>query len=149
MFFSEAITFNSFVGRGARNICESEQMKRRAQYAQDRFNDAYQRHFVADCNLKSLIGRLNRCSREYFNSLFSGVENMSTTGAPLVRFNLKPEFVQFAPGFVGKYGGRDTTEVFQSYRDSLQGCFPSIVVPEAEMRYDSCRMVLGAEFRTG
>ena len=122
-------------------------MKRRAQYAQERFNDAYQRHFVTDCHLKSLIGRLNRCSREYFTSLFSGVENMSFTGTPMVKFNLKPEFLQFAPGFIGKYGGRDTTEVFQSFRDSIQGCYPSIVIPEAEIKYDSCRMVLGAEFR--
>ena len=146
-YFLEAITFNSFVGRGVRNICESEQMKRRAQYARDRFDEAYQRHFASDCQMKSLLARLNRCSREYFNSIFGGVENMSFTGAPIVKFDIKPELIQFAPGFVGKYGGRDNSEVFQSFRDSFQGRFPSIVIPEADLKYDTCRMVLGAEFR--
>ena len=74
---------------------------------------------------------------------------MSMSGAPMVKFTLKPDLVQFAPGFNGKYGGRDNSELFQSYRDTYQGRYPSIVIPEADLSYDSCRMVLGAEFRIG
>ena len=146
-FISESITFNSFIGRCVRNICESEQMKRRSAYAQDRFNEAFQRHFSSDCQMKSLLARLNRCSREYFNSLFGGIENVTINGSPLVKFNLKPNDIHFASGFTGKYGGRDNADSFQSFRDSFQSRFSSIVIPEPEIKYDACRMVLGSEFR--
>ena len=124
-------------------------MKRRSKYAQERFGEAFQRHFSADCQMKSLLARLNRCSREYFSSVFGGIEEMNILGSPMVKFCLKPDLVQFTPSFIGKYGGKDNSESFQCFRDSFQGCYPSIVIPEVETRYETCRMVLGAEFRDG
>ena len=124
-------------------------MKRRSKYAQERFNEAFYRHFAGDCQMKSLLARLNRCSREYFSTVFGGIEHLTLSGAPLVSFNLKPNDIHFAAGFSGKYGGRDNLDSFQSFRDSYQGRYSSIVIPEADIRYDSCRMVLGAEFRNG
>ena len=147
VFYLESIAYNSFVARGVRNVCEAELMRKRSEHAQERFGEAFQRHFSTDCQMKSLISRLNRCSRDYFTALFKDVENMTTIGHPEVRFVLKPDDVRFSPGFNGKYGGRDTVDIFQSFRDSYQSRYPSIVIPDAETKIDSLRMVLGTEFR--
>ena len=124
-------------------------MNRRVSNARDQLSKMYERRFTEDCRFKSLIGRLNRCSKEYSSSLFSGVTGCRISGYPSIRFDVTGVSTVVRNDFHMAWGGADgvDSELCQHTRDSILSEHPLV---QKESHYhpknDAIRILLGSEF---
>jgi len=149
-YILEAITYLTWSGKQCWNISEAMVIQRRSEHARKLLSTQYEKLFLEDCRLKSLISRLNRCSKEYSQSLFSGVTGVRISGHPMVKFDMSNLSTVVRSDFVGSWGGDDGVdkEVFDSFRDVLLNKFSMKgQEPEYTPRNDPVRVLLGAEFQ--
>ena len=95
---------------------------RRSDHARKLLASQYEKHFLDDCRLRSLVSRLNRCSREYSNSLLSGVPGLRISGHPTVKFecsNLTSVVRSDFTGTWGEEGDGVNRELFESFQEVL------------------------------
>ena len=132
-------------------MCESVVIKRRREHASRLLSSRYEKLFANDCRLRSLMSRVNRCSREYSASLFSGVPGLRVTGYPSLTFDVSNLMTVVRNDFNGKWGpelGGVDSECFYPCKDALLDKF-SISTKESEYspKYENVRILLGNEFQ--
>ena len=138
----------TFIGRLVRNVSDSEMSKRRAQYAQREMAKELQTMFTNDCRLKSLFSRTNRCLKDFFNSLFAGVDGVKVNQSPCLKLDIPAACLAFNNDFTGSWGGQGGvhSDLFMSYRDNIKDKFGPGITSGYEPRDDSLRVTLGNEF---
>ena len=135
------------------NLCDSIITRKRSNHARSLLAARYEKLFASDCRMKSLISRLNRCSREYSGSLFSGVPGLRCGGYPTVKFDCSNLTTTIRNSFVGKWGDENgghgvDSEIFYSCQDALLDKFSGPnKAPDYEPKNDTTRVLLGGEFK--
>ena len=124
---------------------------RRSEHARKLLASQYEKHFLDDCRLRSLVSRLNRCSREYSSSLLSGVPGLRISGYPTVKFDCSNLTSVVRNDFVGAWGEEGdgvNRELFESFQDVLLNKFTMKgQEPDFVPKNDGIRVLIGSEFQ--
>ena len=124
---------------------------RRSEHARKLLASQYEKHFLDDCRLRSLVSRLNRCSREYSGSLLSGVPGLRISGHPVVKFDCSNLTSVVRNDFSSSWGPEENgvnRELFDSFKDVLLNKFTMKgQEPDFAPKSDSIRVLIGQEFQ--
>ena len=149
IIFLETISYLSWVGRHTWNLCEYETYRRRQEHARKQLASSYEKHFVTDCRLKSLISRLNRCSKSYSAGLFSGVDGVRVSGYPVVTFDCSGLSSVVKSDFNMTWGGPSGVDS-ELYRTCREALLSEYTISQRDTsyapRFDPIRILLGQEF---
>ena len=148
--YLEAVTFITWSGKQVWNACDSISTSQRSAHAQTLLASKYEKLFSADCRFRSLLSRLNRCSREYSNSLFSNIPGLRVSGYPAVRFDMSALSSVVRGSFNGSWGDENGVdpELYFTCRDALLDKFNSTTkVPDYQPKPDCLRVLIGGEFQ--
>ena len=150
-YILETISYLTWSGKQCWNISECMIIARRSEHARKLLSSQYEKHFLDDCKLRSLVSRLNRCSREYSSSLLSGVQGLRISGHPIVRFDCSNMTSVLRSDFAsawGEEGDGVTKDVFDSFRDVLLNKFTMKgQEPDFMPKNDPIRVLIGSEFQ--
>ena len=152
IYDSESFEFVTFVGRSCRNICNSEVTKRQTQFAQSQLGKQVQTLFTQECRFKSLFARVNRCVKDFWNSLFADIDGVKVNQSPNLRLEVPTNALSFGPEFKNSWGGKNGTghvhgDLFLAFRDTVKDRFGPGVPTTYEPRDDNgTRLPLGGEF---
>ena len=133
------------------NLCETMVVKARREHAGRLLSSQYEKLFATNCRLRSLLARLNRCSKEFSSSLFSGIPGLRVSGYPAIRFDVGHLSTLVKSDFEGKWGPEGVgvdPDCYYPCRDALLDKF-NISTRESDYspRNDSLRILLGSEFQ--
>ena len=126
---------------------DSEVARRRAQYSQAQFGKEIQSLFTSDCKFRSLFARVNRCLKDYFNSMLAPIPGLKVNQSPSLKIDVPKNCVAFDGQFTGSWGGQGGVhnDLFMSFRDGIKDKY-SANTPNFEPRDDALRVPLGSEF---
>ena len=141
----------TFVGRSCRNICSSEVAKRQSLFAQSQLSKQIQTLFTQECRFKSLFSRVNRCLKDFWNSLFIDVDGVKVNQSPSLKLDIPAGALSFGPEFKNSWGGKNNTghvhsDLFLAFRDNTKERFGPGIPNTYEPRDDNVRLPLGGDF---
>ena len=125
--------------------------KRQHQFSQVQLSKQLQTIFTSDCKFKSLFSRVNRCVKDYWNSLFHSVDGVKVNQSPTLKLEVPSGALSFGADFKNSWGGQSGTnyvhaDLFLAFRDSVKDRFSTGVPTAFDPKDDNLRLPIGGEF---